>query len=157
METLKQGARAYFDAMQKKGRVQLVLIEGPAALGQGAIQQINEQSAGETLSKGITAAVDSCEIRELSNCGTFNTCLMQPLTARHWKSPLVLLAPTSKLQMDALLEGLTTAPSHTRLKVIAARDKCRPACTNTSSSALRNRDRASLAQSSSARRISSAA
>jgi AcrR family transcriptional regulator len=35
MEALKQGARAYFDAMQKKGRVQLVLIEGPAALGSG--------------------------------------------------------------------------------------------------------------------------
>jgi AcrR family transcriptional regulator len=110
MEALKQGARAYFDAMQKKGRVQLVLIEGPAALGLGAVQQISDQTAGETLSEGITAAIDSCEIRELPI-----SALSTLLDAALDRAALEIAngAPRTEIEaaVDALLDGLATAPS----------------------------------------------
>lgn len=110
LAALKQGARAYFDAMQDKGRVQLVLIEGPAALGLGAIQQINDQNAGETLSKGIAAAIASGEIQELPTAA-----LSTLLDAAFDRAALEIAngAPRPEIEaaMDALLEGLTTAPS----------------------------------------------
>lgn len=110
LAALKQGARAYFDAMQDKGRVQLVLIEGPAALGLGAIQQINDQNAGETLSKGIAAAIASGEIQELP------TAALSPLLDAAFDRAALEIAngaprPEIEAAMDALLEGLTTAPS----------------------------------------------
>ena len=109
LDAIRKGARAYFDAMQVDGRVHLVLTEGPAALGPETIRQINDQSAGETLSEGIAAAIQSGEIRELP-VAALSTLLDAAFDRA--AQEIANGAPRSEIEraMDALLEGLKTAP-----------------------------------------------
>lgn len=109
MAALKQGARAYLDAMQDQGRVQLVLIEGPAALGHETIKHINDQSSGETLSEGIAIAIKTGEMRPLPTAA-----LSVLLDAAFDRAALDIAngaaRPDIEAAIDALLDGLAAAP-----------------------------------------------
>lgn len=68
-EALIQGAKAYFQAMRKPGRVRLLLLEGPAVLGPEEMRRIDLETGGQELRRGIedalgknaaAAEVDTC-------------------------------------------------------------------------------------------------
>ncbi|MEO1495279.1 MAG: TetR family transcriptional regulator [Pseudomonadota bacterium] len=54
---LMAGAKAYFTAMQVPGRVRLLLLEGPSALGVAEMQRIDRETGGQTLVDGLADAM----------------------------------------------------------------------------------------------------
>lgn len=109
MSALKQGARAYLDTMRDKGRIRLLLVDGPAVLGHETIRQINDQSAGETLQEGLEFAIASGEIRPLPVAA-----LAAVLDAAFDRAALQIAegAPRDEIEaaLDGLLEGLALHP-----------------------------------------------
>lgn len=57
MERLLAGAKAYVQAMQVAGRVRLILIDGPAVLGQEDMQQIEGRHGDASLKIGLQDAM----------------------------------------------------------------------------------------------------
>jgi AcrR family transcriptional regulator len=55
-EALLHGAKAYFLAMQRSGRVRLMLLEGPAVLGAQEMRRIDLKTGGLELRRGIAEA-----------------------------------------------------------------------------------------------------
>ncbi|WP_323020243.1 helix-turn-helix domain-containing protein [Pararhodobacter sp.] len=55
LTALRQGARAYFTAMQVPGRVRLMLIDGPSVLGPDEMRRIDADTGGATLREGLAA------------------------------------------------------------------------------------------------------
>ena len=58
LEALMDGAAAYFAAMAAPGRTRLLLLEGPAVLGPGEMARIDRETGGESLRRGLEAALD---------------------------------------------------------------------------------------------------
>ncbi len=56
LESLIQGAAAYFRSMRQPGRVRLLLLEGPAILGAAEMRRIDLETGGEELRRGIKSA-----------------------------------------------------------------------------------------------------
>ena len=56
-QALETGTDAYLDAMTEGGRTRLLLIDGPAVLGQDAMDQIDRETAGGTIVVGLSAAL----------------------------------------------------------------------------------------------------
>lgn len=54
---LEAGASAYFEAMAAPGRIRLLLLDGPAVLGHGAIRAIDAETGGGALRTGLAAAM----------------------------------------------------------------------------------------------------
>ncbi|MBV7380426.1 TetR/AcrR family transcriptional regulator [Maritimibacter dapengensis] len=52
-EALLSGARAYFDAMSREGRVQLLLRDGPAQLGDREMAEIDRSTSAASLRDGL--------------------------------------------------------------------------------------------------------
>jgi AcrR family transcriptional regulator len=108
MAALKSGTQAYFDAMLVPGRAQLLLVEGPAALGVQTMKQINDISAGQTLQHGLEAAMASGEIRPLPL-----SALTALLDAAFDRAALEIATGHSASDigtaLTALLDGLATA------------------------------------------------
>ncbi|TLP44114.1 TetR/AcrR family transcriptional regulator [Cohaesibacter sp. CAU 1516] len=65
VEALKQGSRGYLKAMADKGRVRIMLRDGPAVLGQREIDQIDRETSADTLRLGLAAAMEAGEIQRL--------------------------------------------------------------------------------------------
>ncbi|KFL26890.1 TetR family transcriptional regulator [Devosia sp. 17-2-E-8] len=61
-EALRQGSMAYLRAMTTPGRTRLLLVEGPAVLGD-ELTQLDEENAARTLREGIEAARSEGETR----------------------------------------------------------------------------------------------
>ena len=57
IEALQQGSRAYLNAMEDKGRVRILLLDGPAVLGQLALDKIDRETSADTLRLGLEAAI----------------------------------------------------------------------------------------------------
>lgn len=57
LEALIQGAKAYFQAMRKPGRVRVLLLEGPAVLGPEEMRRIDLETGGQELRRGIEEAL----------------------------------------------------------------------------------------------------
>lgn len=57
-EGFMKGAEAYFRAMQKPGRVQLLLIDGPNVLGRRELDEIDAKTGGQELLDGLTLAME---------------------------------------------------------------------------------------------------
>jgi hypothetical protein len=60
------GTVAYLDAMTVAGRTRLLLIEGPAVLGQAAVEALDAANAGRTLRQGLEAVLTKAGRRKLS-------------------------------------------------------------------------------------------
>lgn len=58
LDGLKTGADAYFEAMSKKGRVRLMLLDGPSVLGASTMARIDHETGGGTLRDGLAALLD---------------------------------------------------------------------------------------------------
>lgn len=57
LDALIQGGRAYFQAMRQPGRVRILLIDGPAALGPAEMRRIDLKTGGRELREGIRDAL----------------------------------------------------------------------------------------------------
>lgn len=55
LELLHDGADAYLDAMGVEGRTRLLLVEGPAVLGQSVIEEVEGQHTVRSLREGLVA------------------------------------------------------------------------------------------------------
>ncbi|MCC5970857.1 MAG: TetR/AcrR family transcriptional regulator [Pararhodobacter sp.] len=71
MAALTDGARAYFKAMRQPGRVRLLLLEGPAALGPETMRRIDLDTGGHELRRGLSdvmgADMDGAQINALAD------------------------------------------------------------------------------------------
>lgn len=56
LEAMLDGAEAYFEAMSVPGRTRLLLIEGPAALGMSAMDEIDRKTGQNELRQGLELA-----------------------------------------------------------------------------------------------------
>ncbi len=66
LTALKQGASAFMAAMTKRGRTRLILIEGPAVLGQEEIIAIEDQYTRRSLREGLEYALETSAIEGLA-------------------------------------------------------------------------------------------
>ncbi|WFE77042.1 TetR/AcrR family transcriptional regulator [Roseinatronobacter sp. S2] len=71
MAALLDGARAYFKAMRQPGRVRLLLLEGPAALGVETMRRIDLETGGHELRRGLSDVIgtdmDDAQINALAD------------------------------------------------------------------------------------------
>ncbi len=58
LEAMIEGSTAYFKALSRPGRAQLLLIDGPAVLGPAEMRQIDRMTGGEELRLGLQDLVD---------------------------------------------------------------------------------------------------
>lgn len=58
LQSLKDGSRAYIEAMQEPGRTRLLLEIGPAVLGANMMHEIDDGAAHQTLVDGLKLAVN---------------------------------------------------------------------------------------------------
>ena len=65
MEALRQGSRGYLKAMQDKGRVRIMLLDGPAVLGHAELDRIDRDTSADALRLGLETAMTTGEIRTL--------------------------------------------------------------------------------------------
>ncbi len=65
IEALIKGGEAFLDAMAEPGRTRLLLLDGPAVLGRGKIDEIDARHGGRTLREGLDEAMRAGAIREL--------------------------------------------------------------------------------------------
>lgn len=59
IQSLKDGSKAYIEAMQVPGRTRLLLEIGPAILGANMMREIDDGAAHQTLVDGLKLAVNS--------------------------------------------------------------------------------------------------
>ena len=55
-DPIRAGAEAFFAAMSQPGRARLLLVDGPAALGQARMDEIDAGNGRRTLREGLAAA-----------------------------------------------------------------------------------------------------
>ena len=65
IDALKQGSRGYLEAMKDKGRVRIMLIDGPAVLGQFELDKIDNETSADALRLGLMEAMKTNEIKSL--------------------------------------------------------------------------------------------
>jgi AcrR family transcriptional regulator len=64
LAALLAGGDAYFATMAEPGRARLLLLDGPAILGQAEMARIDEETGGAELLEGLKAAAASGELRD---------------------------------------------------------------------------------------------
>ncbi len=65
VDALKQGSRGYIKAMADKGRIRIMLRDGPAVLGQMELDKIDRETSAGTLRQGLAEAMEAGEIKSL--------------------------------------------------------------------------------------------
>lgn len=65
IDALQQGGRGYLRAMKNPGRVRIMLLDGPAVLGQIELDRIDRETSANTLRLGLAEAIQAKEIRNL--------------------------------------------------------------------------------------------
>jgi AcrR family transcriptional regulator len=65
IDALQQGGRGYLQAMRDKGRVRIMLLDGPAVLGQMELDKIDRETSADTLRVGLTEAMKAGQIKTL--------------------------------------------------------------------------------------------
>ncbi len=65
IDALQQGGRGYLKAMERPGRVRIMLLDGPAVLGQLEIDRIDRETSADALRLGLTEAMQAGEIETL--------------------------------------------------------------------------------------------
>jgi len=65
IEALNAGSDAFLAAMKEAGRVRLLLLDGPAVLGRGTLDEIDLRHGARTLREGLAIAMREGEIRRL--------------------------------------------------------------------------------------------
>ncbi|WP_037311549.1 TetR/AcrR family transcriptional regulator [Ruegeria halocynthiae] len=65
VDALRQGSRGYLKAMSDKGRVRIMLLDGPAVLGQVELDKIDRKTSADTLRLGLEEAMETRQIKHL--------------------------------------------------------------------------------------------
>ncbi|MEM8987586.1 MAG: TetR/AcrR family transcriptional regulator [Pseudomonadota bacterium] len=65
IQALRQGGRGYLEAMKNKGRIRIMLLDGPAVLGQIELNKIDRETSEDALRIGLAEAMQSKEIKQL--------------------------------------------------------------------------------------------
>ena len=65
IDLLKKGSRGYLKAMEDKGRVRIMLLDGPAVLGQKELDRIDRETSADTLRVGLLEAMQVKQIKTL--------------------------------------------------------------------------------------------
>lgn len=65
IDVLRRGSRGYMTAMQNAGRVRIMLLDGPAVLGQMELDKIDRETSADTLRRGLVEAMQAGQIRTL--------------------------------------------------------------------------------------------
>jgi AcrR family transcriptional regulator len=65
IEALWHGSRGYMEAMKDKGRVRIMLLDGPAVLGQIELNKIDRETSADTLRQGLAEAMRTKQIKSL--------------------------------------------------------------------------------------------
>ncbi|MBW3097273.1 TetR/AcrR family transcriptional regulator [Pseudohoeflea coraliihabitans] len=65
LDALRDGSRGYLKAMSDKGRVRIMLLDGPAVLGQSELSQIDRETSADALRTGLSEAMDAGHIQRL--------------------------------------------------------------------------------------------
>jgi len=65
IDALMQGGRGYLRAMKSPGRVRIMLLDGPAVLGQIELDKIDRETSADTLRLGLEEAIKAKEIKAL--------------------------------------------------------------------------------------------
>lgn len=65
LEALRLGSRGFLDAMERPGRVRLMLQDGPVVLGPSELARIDRTTSADSLHQGLLAAMQHGEIRTL--------------------------------------------------------------------------------------------
>lgn len=65
IDALRQGGRGFLEAMKEKGRIRIMLLDGPAILGRREIDVIDRETSADALRIGLLEAMKAKEIRTL--------------------------------------------------------------------------------------------
>ena len=65
IDALLLGSQGYLNAMRKRGRVRLLLLDGPAVLGRLELDTIDRETSADALRLGLSAAIEAGEIKSL--------------------------------------------------------------------------------------------
>ena len=65
IDALRWGSRGYMQAMNDRGRVRIMLLDGPAVLGQIELDRIDRSTSADTLRKGLADAMQANQIKTL--------------------------------------------------------------------------------------------
>ena len=105
LEALREGSRAYLRAMEDKGRVRIMLLDGPAVLGHADLAGIDRDTSADALRLGLEAAMGAGEVRSLPL-----EALTVQLSALFDRAALAISEgddPGDHLEvLDAIFEGL---------------------------------------------------
>ncbi|NBJ09362.1 TetR/AcrR family transcriptional regulator [Microvirga arsenatis] len=100
-EALLRGSLAYLEAMSVPGRTRLLLVDGPAVLGPGALAALDEAHAARTLREGLEAA-----LRPPRQEGAFIEALTALLSAAFDRAALAIEAGGDRAAYTAAMIGL---------------------------------------------------
>lgn len=65
VDALRQGGRGYLKAMQDRGRVRIMLLDGPAVLGRVELDRIDSETSADTLRIGLAEAMKAKQLKVL--------------------------------------------------------------------------------------------
>lgn len=65
IDALRQGSRGFLKAMGDKGRVRIMLLDGPAVLGQMELDTIDRETSADALRLGLAEAMEAEQIKRL--------------------------------------------------------------------------------------------
>ncbi|MEM9279610.1 MAG: TetR/AcrR family transcriptional regulator [Pseudomonadota bacterium] len=65
IDALLLGSHGFLNAMNDKGRVRLMLLDGPAVLGRSKLDEIDRETSADELRIGLQTAMEAGEIRTL--------------------------------------------------------------------------------------------
>ena len=65
LEALRQGSRGFLGAMQDRGRVRIMLLDGPAVLGHAEMTRIDSEASADALRRGLSEAMVAKQIPAL--------------------------------------------------------------------------------------------
>ena len=106
---LQHGSRGYLRAMDDPGRVRIMLLDGPAVLGQIELNKIDHETSAGTLRLGLTEAMQSKEIKKLPI-----EALTTQLSALFDRAALAVSQGDSQADHLEVLDSILTALAQTQ-------------------------------------------
>ncbi|MDX8353478.1 TetR/AcrR family transcriptional regulator [Cognatiyoonia sp. IB215182] len=65
VDALRQGSRGFLKAMEDRGRVRIMLLDGPAVLGRAELDRIDRDTSADALRLGLEGAMQAGQMKTL--------------------------------------------------------------------------------------------
>lgn len=65
IDALRQGSRGFLAAMEDRGRVRIMLLDGPAVLGRAELDRIDRETSADALRLGLEDAMQAKQMKTL--------------------------------------------------------------------------------------------